>query len=235
MKEYKITHKQLTKLLISSWKYNMIDDLGIDGLDESIEEITTEEIDEYIEETYSLHPTVPNEEVEGKWKQLENYVKDTLMGKIYIDELKQALTTPKISEDDLEELFDIVKDWTYQDNSNTRYVIKYSVEDRLKRKKVLNELKTKFQQMRQEIQDLKIDNYQQKNLINKYHNIDFPNLRKQIENLEGNNHQYKQLLDKVEIKREGLKFYVKGICYEEEISSYLYHDIKALKSIGGNK
>ena len=105
MKEYKITHKQLTKLLISSWKYNMIDDLGIDGLDESIEEITTEEIDEYIEETYSLHPTVPNEEVEGKWKQLENYVKDTLMGKIYIDELKQALTTPKFSEDDLEFIF----------------------------------------------------------------------------------------------------------------------------------
>ena len=49
------------------------------------------------------------------------------------------------------------------------------------------------------------------------------------------NKKYKQLLDKVEIKREGLKFYVKGICYEEEISSYLYHDIKELKSIGGNK
>ena len=49
------------------------------------------------------------------------------------------------------------------------------------------------------------------------------------------NKKYKQLRDKIEIKREGLKFYVKGICYEEEISSYLYHDIKALKSIGGNK
>ena len=47
-------------------------------------------------------PNVSDSEVEGKWKQLENYVKDTLMGKIYIDELKQALTTPKISEDDLE-------------------------------------------------------------------------------------------------------------------------------------
>ena len=49
------------------------------------------------------------------------------------------------------------------------------------------------------------------------------------------NKKYKQLLDRLEIKREGLNFYVKGICYKEEISSYLYHDIKKLKSIGGNK
>ena len=167
MKEYKITHKQLTKLLISSWKYNMIDDLGIDGLDESIEEITTEEIDEYIEETYSLHPTVSNEEAEKALEELEYQKHIELLlenddgVRIRWNTIKQALHTPKISED--------------------------------------------------------------RKFGSDYHKLFVKNKK------------YKQLLDRLEIKREGLNFYVKGICYKEEISSYLYHDIKKLKSIGGNK
>ena len=68
--------------------------------------ITDKEVQKYMNNQRHpqcpLQPIVPNEEVESKLKQLENYIKDTLMGKIYIDELKQALTTPKISEDDLE-------------------------------------------------------------------------------------------------------------------------------------
>lgn len=42
------------------------------------------------------------------------------------------------------------------------------------------ELKQALQDKDNEIQKLKIDNYQQKNLINKYHNKDFPQLRHEI-------------------------------------------------------
>ena len=186
-----------------------------------------------------MNDKATNEEVAGKWAQLENYVKDTLMGEIYIEELKTALHTPKINDSEVKELFDIVKDWTYQDNSNTRYITKFSIEDRLKRKKALNQIKTKFQQMQQEIQDLKIDNYQQKNLINKYHNIDFPNLRKQIVNLEEDNQQYKPLLDDEVIKIGDIAF--KSMTDKEKINAL--NEIRnvigvnrynKLKSIGGN-
>ena len=173
---------------------------------------------------------INDSEVEGKWKQLENYVKDTLMGKIYIEELKQALTTPKISDSEYEELFMLFEE-DYMRQTYDRFGVNETYQ--LKDDKDWNQLKTKFQQMQQEIQDLKIDNYQQKNLINKYHNIDFPDLRKQIENLEGNNQQYKHLLDKIEIKEiDNPKCtLVNGVMVGES----LVNIIKELKSIGGNK
>ena len=50
--------------------------------------------------------------------------------------------------------------------------------------KLIKEYKQALIDKDNEIQKLKIDNYQQKNLINKYHTIEFPQLREDIEKLE---------------------------------------------------
>ena len=53
---------------------------------------------------------------------------------------------------------------------------------------------THITQLEQQVQDLKIDNYQIGNLIKKYHNIEFPNLRKEISQLEEQLNAIKQVV-----------------------------------------
>ena len=142
-----------------------------------------------------------------------------------ISEFQQALTTPKISDNKVEELFDIVKDWTYQDYSNIRYVTKFSIEDRLKRKKALNQLKVKFQQMQQEIESMnkrKMSNTNQElqKIIWKLEELPASDLLTNIvvelcefnekldwriafptmDKIAKENTQYKQLLDKIDLE-----------------------------------
>ena len=215
---------------------------------------------------FTTHPTVSNEEVTNKFnvndytREQLKYFKtewlDWLLREPYysglregISIIKQALTTPKISDSEVEELFDIVKDWTYQDNSNTRYVTKYSVEDRLKRKKTLNELKTKFQQMQQEIARLKEDNFVlriqvKERRINFLENI----FRKDKDKLNKiSEEEVKALQENVQFRYEKLcaisSYVRKRLTYAlpkeldilNDLDEILVNDNHKLKSIGGNK
>ena len=168
-------------------------------------------------------------ETEEQATQITDNIINLLLSRF--KDLEDSIKQPKSTNDEVEEIINRIQ-------KRTKDMTDGYIEGYLK-KRVLNnwydtlKLKTKFQQMQQEIQDLRIHNYQKKNLINKYHNIDFPDLRKQIENLEGNNQQYIQLLDKIEIKEiDNPKCtLVNGVMVGES----LVNIIKELKSIGGNK
>ena len=147
-------------------------------------------------------------------KQCQNFIKTT--------EIKQALTTPKISDSEVEELFMLLEE-DYMRQTYDRFGVNETYQ--LKDDKDWSQLKTKFQQMQQEID--RLTKYAKGFVSISHHDY------KLIQENEKKNQKYKQLLDKIELKE----------CYNPKctlvngvmIGESLVNILKELKSIGGNK
>ena len=173
-------------------------------------------------EQFITQPIATNEEVETIKAEI---IKNTgcVIGNVSTQELQenarknltmliQALTTPKISDSEVEELLESIylraiedRDKPYQKPLMKKY----------------NKLKTKFQQMQQEIEK-------------ESKNADYwcaleIKLSLKLDKIE-------QLLDKIEIwtSTNGTHYYINNPCHRE-ITKNLYNILKELKSIGGNK
>ena len=136
--------------------------------------------------------------------------------------IKKALDTPKISDSEVEELFMLLEE-DYMRQTYDRFGVNETYQ--LKDDKDWSQLKTKFQQMQQEID--RLTKYAKGFVSISHHDY------KLIQENEKKNQKYKQLLDKIELKE----------CYNPKctlvngvmIGESLVNILKELKSIGGNK
>ena len=150
--------------------------------------------------------------------------------------IKKALDTPKISDSEVEELFMLLEE-DYMRQTYDRFGVNETYQ--LKDDKDWSQLKTKFQQMQQEID--RLTKYAKGFVSISHHDY------KLIQENEKKNQQYKQLLDNTRLEENNIYAYYRHLSNVigfnsntqailvrlENIALRYHYRIMELKSIGG--